>query len=73
MCRLAVAANRCQVLEVCREKTPELIPVKDEDRLVACHLVLISFAEAANFTAAAPSGQSAESLILMRLPSPAPS
>ena len=33
-------ANRCpKVLDVCREKTPELIPVKDEDRLVACHLV----------------------------------
>ncbi len=33
-------ANRCpKVLDVCREKTPELISVKDEDRLVACHLV----------------------------------
>ena len=33
-------ANRCpKVLDVCRENTPELIPLKDEDRLVACHLV----------------------------------
>ena len=33
-------ANRCpKVLDVCREKTPELVPLKDEDRLVACHLV----------------------------------
>ena len=33
-------ANRCpKVLDVCREKTPELIALRDEDRLVACHLI----------------------------------
>ena len=33
-------ANRCpKVLDVCREKPPELIPLRDEDRLVACHLI----------------------------------
>ena len=33
-------ANRCpKVLYVCREKTPELIPLRGEDRLVACHLI----------------------------------
>ena len=33
-------ANRCpKVLDVCREKTPELIPLRDKDRLVACHLI----------------------------------
>ena len=32
-------ANRCpKVMDVCRNTTPELIPLKDEDRLVACHL-----------------------------------
>ena len=32
-------ANRCpKVMDVCRESTPELIPLKDADRLVACHL-----------------------------------
>ena len=35
-------ANRCpKVMDVCRESTPELIPVVDTgqpDRLVACHL-----------------------------------
>ena len=32
-------ANRCpKVMDVCREKTPDLIPLKDADRLVACHL-----------------------------------
>ena len=33
-------SNRCpKVLDVCQEKTPELIPLRDEDRLVACHLI----------------------------------
>jgi len=32
-------ANRCpKVMDVCRNTTPELIPLKDVDRLVACHL-----------------------------------
>ena len=32
-------ANRCpRVMDVCRSTTPELIPLKDVDRLVACHL-----------------------------------
>ena len=35
-------ANRCpEVMDICRETTPELIPVVDAgqpDRLVACHL-----------------------------------
>ena len=32
-------ANRCpRVMDVCRNSTPELIPLKDSDRLVACHL-----------------------------------
>lgn len=32
-------ANRCpRVMDVCRTSTPELIPLKDADRLVACHL-----------------------------------
>lgn len=32
-------AGRCpKVMQVCREKTPELIPLVNEDRLVACHL-----------------------------------
>lgn len=32
-------ANRCpKVMDVCREVTPELIPLKDVDRQVACHL-----------------------------------
>lgn len=32
-------AGRCpEVMPVCREQTPELIPLRDEDRLVACHL-----------------------------------
>ncbi len=35
-CRIA---NRCpQVMDVCRQTTPELIPLKDVDRHVACHL-----------------------------------
>ena len=32
-------ANRCpEVMDVCRQTTPELIPLKDLDRQVACHL-----------------------------------
>jgi oligopeptide/dipeptide ABC transporter ATP-binding protein len=32
-------ASRCpQVMEVCRQTTPELIALKDVDRKVACHL-----------------------------------
>ncbi|MDD9896806.1 MAG: ATP-binding cassette domain-containing protein [Gammaproteobacteria bacterium] len=32
-------ANRCpRVMDVCRQSTPELIPLKDVDRHVACHL-----------------------------------
>lgn len=32
-------ANRCpKVMDVCRQNTPELIPLKDIDRHVACHL-----------------------------------
>ena len=32
-------ANRCpKVMDVCRQTTPELIPLKDLDRSVACHL-----------------------------------
>jgi oligopeptide/dipeptide ABC transporter ATP-binding protein len=32
-------AGRCpKVMPVCRDKTPELIPLVNEDRLVACHL-----------------------------------
>ncbi len=32
-------ANRCpRVMDVCRNTTPNLIPLKDVDRLVACHL-----------------------------------
>ncbi len=32
-------AGRCpKVMDVCREVTPELIPLRDDDRLVACHL-----------------------------------
>lgn len=32
-------ANRCpRVMDVCRNSTPELIPLKDSDRLIACHL-----------------------------------
>jgi oligopeptide/dipeptide ABC transporter ATP-binding protein len=32
-------ANRCpRVMDVCRSTTPELIPLKDVDRMVACHL-----------------------------------
>ncbi len=32
-------ANRCpRVMDVCRNTTPELIPLKDLDRMVACHL-----------------------------------
>lgn len=32
-------AGRCpKVMQVCREKTPALLPLVDEDRLVACHL-----------------------------------
>jgi oligopeptide/dipeptide ABC transporter ATP-binding protein len=32
-------ANRCpRVMDVCREKTPEMIPLADELREVACHL-----------------------------------
>ena len=32
-------AGRCpKVMQVCREQTPELIPLVNEDRLVACHL-----------------------------------
>ena len=32
-------AGRCpKVMQVCREQTPALLPLVDEDRLVACHL-----------------------------------
>jgi oligopeptide/dipeptide ABC transporter ATP-binding protein len=32
-------ASRCpQVMPVCREKTPQLLPLVNEERLVACHL-----------------------------------
>ena len=32
-------ANRCpKVMDVCRQTTPELIPLKDVDRHIACHL-----------------------------------
>lgn len=32
-------AGRCpKVMPVCREQTPQLLPLVDEDRLVACHL-----------------------------------
>lgn len=32
-------ANRCpKVMDVCRNTTPELIPLQDVDRMVACHL-----------------------------------
>lgn len=32
-------AGRCpKVMPVCREQTPQLLPLADEDRLVACHL-----------------------------------
>ena len=32
-------AGRCpKVMPVCRQKTPQLLPLADEDRLVACHL-----------------------------------
>ncbi|MCY4016785.1 MAG: ATP-binding cassette domain-containing protein [Gammaproteobacteria bacterium] len=32
-------AGRCpKVMDICRQSTPELIPLRDADRLVACHL-----------------------------------
>jgi oligopeptide/dipeptide ABC transporter ATP-binding protein len=32
-------ANRCpKVMDICREKTPQLIPLADQQREVACHL-----------------------------------
>ena len=65
MCHVAVALRTDVESSGCvPEKTPELIPVKDEQTRGLPSGLLISFVEAVSLIAAAHDRQSAESLIL---------